>query len=568
MSISDQCGSPNLPPILGIPELERDAATARDEAERMRRFMAETLNRIDSPFIALDAKWRIGFVNAEAIRFFKIGSSQLAGLPFWAVFESIHQTELAGCLIDAANQQRPVDARIYHPPLHCWLEVHIYPSPDGLSVFIRDVSEQERSDRNFRFLSETSQMLAESLDVQATLDTLVRRVVYYMADWSVVDTIDEEGYSRDVAVAHRDLELEVRLSALRAVRPVTIQTAYGPGYVLRTGEPQLYREIDRETQELHISDPEALAELRAIGFRSGIVVPLTVRQKPVGTLTVMSGTAGRYNENDLALVQVLARRAAMMLENARLYREAMEAVAARDQFLSVAAHELRTPLTAITGFTELLRRELNRPAPDADKRDRFIHRLSDAGERLTGLVNDLLDVARLRLGELPLRQEPTDLVALLSSILSRYRDRSESGKHEISLWVPDDECVVSIDPDRIEQVIANLLDNAIKYSPRGGTIRIELRREDDAAVITVNDPGIGLPANALESIFQPFDRASNATEAYVPGLGLGLFICRNIVERHGGTITAASQGPGQGTTITVRLPFKTITGERVVANTP
>jgi signal transduction histidine kinase len=383
-----------------------------------------------------------------------------------------------------------------------------------------------------------------------------------MADWSVVDTVDDAGNARDVAVAHRDSALETRLGALRAVRPVTVQTEHGPGYVLRTGEPQLYVALTDEEQERHIKDPAALAELRAIGFRSGIVVPLVVRERTAGTLTVMSAKPGTYGENELALLQVLARRAAMVLENARLYQEATEAVASRDHFLSVAAHELRTPLTAITGFTELLRREILGGSPDPAKSERYLRRLTDAGERLAGLVNDVLDVARLRLGELPLRQESTDLAGLMSLILARFRDRVDHGRHQILLELPDEPVPVTVDRDRIEQVIANLLENAVKYSPRGGVIGVAVGLDGEDAVISVTDPGIGLPAESLEAIFLPFGRASNAVEAYVPGLGLGLYICRNIVERHGGTITATSQGPGKGSVLTVRLPI----GERAIAN--
>lgn len=571
MSFSEQCGIDDFPPVLGGHDLEQDLAAARGEAEQARRFMAESLDRIDSPFFSLDANWKIGFVNAEAIHFFKLGSSRPAGLPFWSVFQSIHQTQLAGSLIDAATQQRPLDVRLYHPPLHRWLDVHIYPSPEGLSVFIRDVTEQERTERNLRFLSETSQLLSTSLDVQTTLDTLVRQVVGYMGDWSVVDTIDETGKARDVAVAHRDLELEARLGALRAARPVTTQTEHGPGYVLRTGESRLYRHLDPEQQEHHVEDPEALAELRAIGFASGIVVPLVVRQRTAGTLTVMSATPNRYTEQDLALIEVLARRAAMTLENGRLYRESTEAVAALDHFLSVAAHELRTPLTSITGFTELLRRELAGGLPDLGKQMRYLRRLNDAGGRLSGLVNDLLEMARLRMGELPLRKAPTDLSELLSLHLARFREQIDHGRHEIQLHLKDGPCIVPVDPDRIDQVLTNLLENAIKYSPRGGAIKVALDREEDAAVITVADQGIGLPAESLESIFLPFDRAVNAAEAYVPGLGLGLYICRNIVERHSGTISATSKGRGLGSVLTVRLPIgdnQKELEERVVANTP
>jgi len=324
--------------------------------------------------------------------------------------------------------------------------------------------------------------------------------------------------------------------------------------VLRTGQAQVYPVMDDEEQAIHVDDPAAREDFRAFGFRSGIAVPLVARGTTLGVLSFASGNPGRFGPSELALAQDLARRAALAMDNARLYRDSQAAIAARDQFLSVAAHELRTPVTSITGFTELLRREIHGVAPDQARVVRFVERLTSASGRLATLVEDVLDVSRIRLGQLPLRLHRVELAALVQRVALAYQERRADDRHVFVTNLPPDGCEIVADEDRLEQVLTNLLDNAVKYSPRGGEIRLTLAMADGAVRLTVSDPGIGLPPADLESIFEPFERAVNAVTDNHPGLGLGLFICRNIVERHGGRIWAESDGEGQGTTIVVWLP--------------
>jgi signal transduction histidine kinase len=219
----------------------------------------------------------------------------------------------------------------------------------------------------------------------------------------------------------------------------------------------------------------------------------------------------------------------------------------------VAAHELRTPITAITGFASLLERE-TRQRNDPERIARFAHHVSDAGDRLALLVEDVLDVSRIRLGQLPLRLDAVDLCDLVARVLARYDDRLAHGHHWLHADLPKEPCFVPGDADRLEQVLVNLIENAIKYSPVGGTIEIGLVADAEGATINVQDEGIGLPRAELESIFLPFGRAGNALRSNVPGLGIGLYICRNIVERHGGRIWAESGGEGKGTRMSIWLP--------------
>jgi signal transduction histidine kinase len=183
-----------------------------------------------------------------------------------------------------------------------------------------------------------------------------------------------------------------------------------------------------------------------------------------------------------------------------------------------------------------------------------VRRINAAADRLAALAKDLLDVSRLRGGQLPFRPGPLDLARLLSDLVPRFVDQLDE-RHPLRLELASDSAPVLVDQDRVEQVLGNLLDNAAKYSPDGGEIRVRLEPSEDGVLLTVRDQGVGLPPGSADLIFEPFGRASNAADANVPGMGLGLHICRIIVERHAGRIWATSDGEGRGTTMWVWLPL-------------
>src|SRR5262245_59694942 len=190
---------------------------------------------------------------------------------------------------------------------------------------------------------------------------------------------------------------------------------------------------------------------------------------------------------------------------------------------------------------------------DDDRLHRSLATIDEAADRLTTLVDDLLDVSRIRTGHLPLRLTTVDLVATLREVPNRYRDHLGE-QHTLTLDLPDQLVEASVDVDRLEQNVTNLLSNAVKYSPTGGEVRLSLVGGEGGALVQVTDSGIGLPPDSLEAIFQPFGRAANATRRSLPGMGLGLYICRTLVERHGGRIWATSGGENRGTTFGLWLP--------------
>ncbi|HEY8601821.1 MAG TPA: PAS domain-containing protein, partial [Thermomicrobiales bacterium] len=213
-------------------------------------------------------------------------------------------------------------------------------------------------------------------------------------------------------------------------------------------------------------------------------------------------------------------------DHVRARLAAEEAVRARDTFLSIAAHELRTPITALKGTAQLLLRRQTRGMLDADHLADALRKLDQSADRLVELTGDLLDVARIRTGQLPLDPRPTDLIALAGTAVAQARTRADDG-HRLALDAPGALPPVMADAGRIEQVLTNLLDNALKYSPTGGEVAVAVRVEGEGAAVAVRDAGIGLPPGAAGAIFAPFGRATNAAASGLPGMGLGLFICRS-----------------------------------------
>lgn len=246
-------------------------------------------------------------------------------------------------------------------------------------------------------------------------------------------------------------------------------------------------------------------------------------------------------------------RAASLAREQAARAEAETAVRMRDEFLAIASHELRTPLTVLRATAQLILRWQQHGTLDQKRLERALTDLDRSAARLAHLTDDLLDVGRLRDGRLSLRATTFDFAELLAAMVEQVRLRIGSA-HSIDLVRPSGACPFTGDHARIEQVLTNLLENAVKYSPEGGAIRVLLRAPKHGYELRVADRGIGLPDGANELIFEPFGRAANSTARGLPGMGLGLYICRQIVEAHGGRIWAESKGENRGTSMCVSLP--------------
>jgi signal transduction histidine kinase len=328
--------------------------------------------------------------------------------------------------------------------------------------------------------------------------------------------------------------------------------------VLNSGQSWIDPEVSETRLAAEARDAEHLEILRGLGFKSEMVVPLVARERILGTLTFVRGAGSpRYAPADLALAEELAHRAAMSVENARLYEAAQASLRARDELLSVVSHDLQNPLTAIKGQAQLLRRRAAQSGlPEMARMADGLAKIDAETTKMTRLIGELLDLARMQVGQsLELNRDPVDIIALARQVAANILQTTT--QHQIQIVTALEQLVVPIDAIRVERLLANLLSNAVKYSPSASQIDVAIARETEAgagwAVVVVRDQGLGIPAADLPFIFERFHRASNVA-AQIGGHGIGLWSARQIVEQHGGSIAVAST-EGQGSAFTIRLPL-------------
>jgi len=317
---------------------------------------------------------------------------------------------------------------------------------------------------------------------------------------------------------------------------------------MRTGRPDLVSEVTPEVLKQVAVDAENLRLLQALQLRSWLCLPLTIRDETYGAITLVMGESGRhFVEADVERMMELARRCSTAIENARLYQLAQEAIALREEFLSVAAHELRTPISAILLALYGLQRLTQ--TPELENINKKIVQMIQQFDRLTALVDRLLDVSRIRVGQLDLQPEEFDLAECVREVSARFTESALRVGCDVRVETPPS-VVGSWDQMRMEQVITNLLTNAIKFCDKK-PIDLALSAMNGLVSLTVQDTGVGIAGERLPFIFERFERGVSARN--YGGLGLGLYVTRQIVEAHGGTIAVESE-LGRGSVFRVQLP--------------
>ncbi len=408
----------------------------------------------------------------------------------------------------------------------------------------------EDAGRRTAFVAEAGALLSESLDVEETFTRLGRLCVRSLADHCLIDIVEGREIRR-LAVAHADPTKEVPLKELQRRYPPRWDSPHPAATVLRTGEPLLMPELPDDVLRSTCEDDEHMRLLRELGTQTGLAVPLVARGQMLGVLTLSSAAPGRrYGRADLELAQDVASRAAIAIDNARLYRASQDAVRARSEFLTVASHELNTPITSLVLALQSLRRAAPAGRPlDARATDKLLELASRQGARLARLVDDLLDVSRIDAGAPPLELSVVELRSLGHEVVERFA--ADLARSQCSISLTGGAPVVGRwDRSRIDRVVTNLLSNAIKFGP-GQPIEVLVSAERGVARLAIRDHGIGIDPAQRARIFGRFERA--VSERHYGGLGLGLYISRRIVEDHGGSIRCESL-PGAGATFTVELP--------------
>jgi signal transduction histidine kinase len=389
-----------------------------------------------------------------------------------------------------------------------------------------------------------------SLDRTTLLDTIVRRVSEEIGDGAIVYSASDDGaWIVPEAIHHPDpesLAFSKLLFDLSPIRPSENMS----GNVILTGEPIILPSVNSQDLKTRMK-PEHWPYFDKYGVHALAVVPLRGRDQRIGALAVWRNRANQpYVADDLTLLQDLADRAALALENARLYAQAQEAIRLRDEFLSIAAHEIRTPLTGLRGSAQLIARLLDTNGTIEPGRLRArLATVDQQSAKLAHLIDQLLDISRLDAGRLSLELARTEITSLVSEVVASAQTRT--AQHAIAVNAVGPVYAV-VDALRLEQAIANLIENAIKYSPAGGAIEVTINCPSaDEVAIAVTDHGIGIPVEHRARIFDRFYQAHNGHN--LGGLGLGLFISRQIVELHRGSLRAEFPTSG-GTRFVICLP--------------
>jgi PAS domain S-box-containing protein len=720
------------------------------EAEAAAAFSRGILESISDPFVVQDAAWRFRYVNAAAARVFASAGhadpKALVGRVVWEIYPELVGTTFEREMRRSARERVPVHFEAFYAERGSWAELFCYPLEDGgLSTQWKDITARKKAEEALHYLDRANVLLASPLDPAERLRELARLVVPQFADWCAIDLVDENGDRQQVAVAHADPTKVEWARELNRRYPPDPNAATGVPNVLRTGQPELYREISDEMLVAGAVDAEHLRITRELGLRSAIVVPLSAAGRTIGALTLVSAESRRrYTNDDLSLASELARRAALAIEQASLYsaasgaraeaeaarataertarhairlqrltaalssavtredvarvvldeampafeataawvserlpgtdtldtigvrgldtralgalphassesrtataeaartgeprflsvggydewaarypdsanfvtghgfgmiaalpltfggapqgamsfglparelpedeRAAMlafagqcalalerarllaneralraradEANLAKSEFLATMSHELRTPLNAIGGYSELI--ELGIHGPVTPEQVHALERIRRSQRHLLGLINDVLNFARIEAGHLTLELSAVSVRETLSVLDTLVAPQVQRKQLAFEYEPVDPSLSVHADAEKVQQIMLNLLSNAIKFTAPGGRITLACSADATDVHIRVSDTGHGVPADKLERIFEPFVQLDAGPTRAHEGTGLGLAISRDLARAMRGELTVESR-VGAGSTFTLRL---------------
>jgi len=416
--------------------------------------------------------------------------------------------------------------------------------------FTRDITDRKLAEDALAFVVRASSAMAALVDRESALQQAARIAVPYMADWCVVYVVDEHGAIDYHAHAHSDPAKEQLLAEMLTKSPLDWNSNTATVRALRSGTSQLMEHLPEPFLDSIAQSDEHRSIIRELGPRAVISVPLKIRDRTIGVIGLVASDASRrYTEREVRLAENLAERVATAVDNARLFHAVKEANQQKDEFLAMLAHELRNPLAAIRYAVAL-----GQMPPDDSPHELF-EIIDRQTQNLARLIDDLLDVSRISGDKITLRKESIEAATIINRAVATVRPLLEQKQHELVLELADEPVPLLADPTRAEQILANLLTNAAKYTQAGGRVIVRTNRDGKEAVIKVIDTGVGLPPEMLSRVFDLFAQADRTLDRSEGGLGIGLTVARKLAEMHGGTISAASEGLGKGATFTVRLPL-------------
>lgn len=506
--------------------------TARKRADealaQANKRVADILENITDAFFAVDHEWRFTYLNRQAEPLLQRTRDEILGKSIWEEFPAAVDSVFAvGSFFNeqyrkAAAEQVTVKFEEFFTPLDTWFEIHIYPGPDGLSVYFHDIDMRKQAERELK--------------------------------------VSEVRYRRLFEAAHDGiLILNAETGRITDVNPFLCELLDYPKAEF----------VGKELWEIGLfKDKEesqaAFRELQATGHIRYEDIPLETKG---GVRREVEFISNVYQENGHQVIQcnirdITERKHAEKERNELLARtlQAQEVAEGanrlKDEFLATLSHELRTPLTAIVGWADLL----VKPQLDPIQAVHGIEVIRRNARVQVKMIDDLLDVSRIITGKLRLTVQPVDLGTIIIAAVDSARLAAEAKEIRLQLQLDSPAGQVSGDPDRLQQVIWNLVSNAIKFTPKGGRVLVRLERVDSHVEVTVADTGKGIAPEFLPHVFDRFRQADATTTRAFGGLGLGLAIVRQLTELHGGTAQVDSAGEGQGSTFTVSLPLLAVRG--------
>ena len=439
--------------------------------------------------------------------------------------------------------------------------------PAMLLATIHSLLRVRRAEEAQRFLAHAGSILSASLDWMTTLRNVARASVPALADWVVVYTANDGGPLHATAWAHADPVREAELGPLIERAAGRLAREDSPvARALRSGRTEIVRSVNPEGA-LGSQDDEQLRDaLRTLDTHALVAAPLVTRGRNLGALVLERGTRRpAFDDGDVALAEELARRAALAIDNARLYVEAeaarREAESARLQaeaanrvksdFLTTMSHELRTPLNAIAGYVDLIEMGLRGPLTDQQRED--LLRIRRSQQHLAGLIEEVLGFAKLEAGQVRMQLADVALDDVLADVeaLTAPQLRAKRLRYACESCGPG--VRVHADRDRLRQILLNLLSNACKFTSEGGEVRVECEARETRVVLRVHDTGVGIPADKLDAVFEPFVQVDGRLTREHQGTGLGLAISRDLARAMGGELTATS-AMGQGSVFELSMP--------------